>query len=342
MASFYYDYRLGGVPQAVYGEPSELMRIPETILDCVAFLVTKESGTEVEEKRCRGTAFFISVPSKVSKGITYPYLVTAKHCVAKIKKEKSELYLRLNRHDDRSEDIRISAPWFMSDDPSVDLAVMPCAPNSAKYKYRTLDHTMLGNAAKIEELNIGIGDEIVVSGLFTRRSGREKSIPIVRFGNISAMPSEPIPDSETGLDFHAYLAEVRSIGGLSGSPVFAYIGPGRVDPRGNTLRFDYSFLILIGVIRGHWRHKEPIPFQSVWSDEVDKINWGVGVVTPITYLEPILYSEVFVKQREELDKKYLEQDSPTNDMADDKDRGQPFTQADFEDALKKASRKIDK
>jgi hypothetical protein len=47
-----------------------------------------------------------------------------------------------------------------------------------------------------------------------------------------------------------------------------------------------------------------------------------------------------VKQREELDKKFLERDSPTSDMADDKPDKQPFTQADFEEALKKASRKI--
>jgi hypothetical protein len=280
------------------------MRVPEQILESVAFLVTKEKGTDASEKRCRGTAFFLSVPSKVSKDISYSCLVTAKHCITKAIEEKCELYVRLNTREDRNEDIRLTGAWYMHDDLSVDLAVMPFAPDYKKYKYKNLDHSMLGTAEKIRELNIGIGDEVVVSGLFTRRTGREKNIPIVRFGNIAAVPSERIRDFRTGLDFHAYLVEVRSIGGLSGSPVFAYIGPGRVDPNGSIARFDVSYLILIGVVRGHWQHEEPIPFATVFADELDKVNWGIAVVTPAAELEPILYSEFFVRQREISDNEY--------------------------------------
>ena len=65
---------------------------------------------------------------------------------------------------------------------------------------------------------IGLGDDIFVTGLFTARTGNNRNIPIVRTGIISSMPDEPIRDGE--FECNAYLAELRSIGGISGSPVF--------------------------------------------------------------------------------------------------------------------------
>jgi hypothetical protein len=55
-------------------------------------------------------------------------------------------------------------------------------------------------------------------GLFTRRIGSQRNIPIVRIGNVAALPEELIR-TRSGL-MKAYLVEMRSIAGLSGSPVF--------------------------------------------------------------------------------------------------------------------------
>jgi hypothetical protein len=244
----------------------------------------------------------------------------------------------MNTREDRSEDIFLTpdTQWHYSEDPSVDIAILPFVPPRLS-QYRVVAHTMLPSIDKLRELNIGIGDEVVVSGLFTRRAGRVKNLPIVRFGNIAAMPSEPLMDSETGLNFHAYLVEFRSMGGLSGSPVFAYIGPARIDPMGKPLNFAGASLHLIGVVRGHWKHDELIPIPSVFEDELRDINWGIGTVTPATELLPILYSEKFVKQREAIDRKYAQLDSPTDGFA--AEHPPTFTKQDFEDALKKATRK---
>ena len=56
-------------------------------------------------------------------------------------------------------------------------------------------------------------------GLFTKYFGRSNLIPIVRTGNIAMMPKEKVPLGSFGLT-DAYLIEGRSIGGLSGSPIF--------------------------------------------------------------------------------------------------------------------------
>src|SRR5438067_3287336 len=141
---FYYHHRLGGVPQAVYGDDAgELVRLPDDILDTVAFLAVAEAHDEAD-RRCRGTAFLMSVHSTMHNDITFPYLVTAKHCITKAIDENCSLYLRLNKTDDETEDIKLPLDrWhFSTDDPSVDLAVLPFCPDRKRYRYRTISYKM--------------------------------------------------------------------------------------------------------------------------------------------------------------------------------------------------------
>ena len=66
---------------------------------------------------------------------------------------------------------------------------------------------------------IRVGSPVGLTGLFVHHHGSSRNIPIVRSGNIAAMTDEPV-STRRGL-MTAFLVEVRSIGGLSGSPVFA-------------------------------------------------------------------------------------------------------------------------
>jgi len=324
MAHLYYDYRLAGTPRAVWGDPeSDAMRIQDDIIDCVVFLATQEPGEDASERKCRGTAFFVSVGEKANaKDINYFYLVTAKHCIARAVQEQSELYVRINLREGGCEYIRISGEWLVHEDPSVDIAVLPFG-LGRRYDYKVLPLSMIGKPSDLEWHKIGIGEDIVIAGLFTRRTGKEQNLPVVRFGNISAMPSELLPDPESGLDFQAYLVEARSFGGLSGSPVFAWLGPGRYlkpqVPWWSKMLVDPEYtggMMLIGIVRGHWPHKESIPFASAFRDEMDKINWGIATVTPATHLHDILFSEEAVKDREEKEKKRKYADAPVSDFAE--------------------------
>src|SRR5436309_3387462 len=77
---------------------------------------------------------------------------------------------------------------------------------------------------KIDDCFIGPGDEVFMTGLFTRLEGRSRNIPIVRMGKVAMMPGEEmLPDAKIsgwrgGIE--AYLVEARSAGGMSGSPAF--------------------------------------------------------------------------------------------------------------------------
>ena len=40
---------------------------------------------------------------------------------------------------------------------------------------------------------IGLGDEVIISGLFVKHHGRQRNVPIIRVGNVAAMPEEKTP-----------------------------------------------------------------------------------------------------------------------------------------------------
>ena len=45
----------------------------------------------------------------------------------------------------------------------------------------------------INKYTIDTGDEVVITGMFFSHIGQQRNIPIVRIGNIAAMPQEPVP-----------------------------------------------------------------------------------------------------------------------------------------------------
>jgi hypothetical protein len=77
---------------------------------------------------------------------------------------------------------------------------------------------MFADTETIAHHDLGVGDEVFITGLFTKVTETTKNIPIVRTGTVAMMPGEEIPFGNNLIE--AYLIESRSIGGLSGSPVF--------------------------------------------------------------------------------------------------------------------------
>ncbi len=101
-----------------------------------------------------------------------------------------------------------------------DVAVAPISFNR-DVDFARITIRMFANSQSMIDEQIGLGDDIAIVGLFTNHIGRTRNEPIVRIGNICAMPKDKIV-TELG-NMYGYLIEARSIGGLSGSPVFAYM-----------------------------------------------------------------------------------------------------------------------
>ena len=147
----------------------------------------------------------------------------------------------------------------------------------------------------IQARGVGVGDDLIVVGLFSQHVGKSRNLPIVRSGHVASMPLEPFVDEDTGDLFNAYLAEVRSIGGLSGSPVLLALNPyTRLNIFGDAPGQDtdvggaesgLTFYVL-GLIRGHWRERV--------EGGAGSLNTGIAMVTPITEVLPLLEREELV------------------------------------------------
>ena len=145
-------------------------------------------------------------------------------------------------------------------------------------------------------MHIGCGDEVFLTGLFNSHYGKQNNLPIIRIGNIASMPEEPIQTKNMGA-IDAYLIEARSIGGLSGSPVFVQVG----GVRGYTMYAGSKFYWL-GLMHGHFDLSE-LELDEVSSDTLMevKVNMGIAIVVPVSKILEVLNQDELVKGRKQQD-----------------------------------------
>lgn len=185
--------------------------------------------------------------------------------------------------------------WIFHEDFKVDMAALDWQPPALADVF-PLKLSWAVTPEFIAKERIGPGEDVFVVGLFRRHTGQLRNIPIIRVGNLVAMPEEPV-QTATGLQ-EAYLVELHSIGGLSGSPVFVYLGGVRRHfPFGGELTLtQYAGAIhLLGLVHGHWNVgvKEELDAAHDALDKDEHINMGIAIVVPIARLLEILdYPEV--------------------------------------------------
>lgn len=179
-----------------------------------------------------------------------------------------------------------------------------------EYDIQSIPENMFATDERIATFNIGVGDEITVVGLFTRFTGITKITPLVRTGNIAMMPKDKIPTAFGEIE--AYLAEGRSIGGLSGSPVFARntVTMGGSDKQGIPIRFfGLGSFHLLGLTHGHW--DLPVSFPD--SQRAEAVNMGVSIIVPAKKILETLYHQTLIALRKEYCEKIKREPKPTMD-----------------------------
>lgn len=273
------------------------MRISDQLVATVLFVSQGSMENPEKARDYRGTAFIVSVPSEDGMGEIL-HIVTAKHVANSI--PMGEAIFAVNARDGFPRwMLSGNTPWFYHpDDETVDVAVMPMASaNIHQYVYRSIPVSLFASAEQITALNIGLGDEIASVGLFRPFHGDGLMLePIVRLGSIAMMPSARVPNTRFG-SIEAYLAEGRSIGGLSGSPVF-------VRP---TVSLSYQFgsqvtaqvsgaggTLLLGLIHGHYDSPADRLMEPSGS-----INMGVSIIVPARKILEVMFSPVLVAMRKQ-------------------------------------------
>ena len=231
----------------------------------------------------KGTAFLLGrdIPETT---LHLGYVVTARHVIEMIAGlGLASVWLRCNLKDGGLMWIETSTKqWlFHPNDPEVDVAVLSAnIPGIADHLLiplsRLLDHKQMCNEG------IGVGEDVFIAGLFIHHAGVHRNIPIIRTGSIASLDEEKVA-TNNGLRT-AYLIEARSIGGLSGSPVFAHQGIARVvDGRTEYSTLSTGVFHQIGMILGHWDTQVATGVDAADEDAAtigDKVNVGIAMITP--------------------------------------------------------------
>jgi hypothetical protein len=356
------DQRFGDGPRHHLTPPKDIdMRVPDQIRKSVAFIGVYG---DLPEPEWRATAYIIAVPDAmrifrrederfISTSV-YPFtfIATARHVAEKL--EGKKFALRVNTCDGG---VRIIAGepntrwWYHPTEKQyVDAALAMFLPGDfGNLDIQTIQIGLFADNERIQASHIGAGDEVFVAGLFTKIANTTQNIPIVRIGNLAMMPDEKIPFKD-GKMIEAYLVETRSIGGLSGSPVFVretvtiqelrsgirFNSPYHVPP--DDLLVSMSGLgkiWFLGSMIGHW----DTPTESLHIAIPEAVNMGISPMVPAQKIKEILLQKELLDMVKQVNEEIASKKhaGAVYDFADEK---KPLTREDFEDALKKATRKV--
>src|SRR4051794_30727988 len=165
------------------------MQIPEEVLKCVAFLYSKDRDGVPS---AIGTCFFLGYELPDNLG-TVSYAVTARHVIKNADKDGCDghSHVRLNKMGGGVEWIEIPfSHWVFPDDQRVDLAITWFGADWSQWDHFHIPLEMIASDSIIADYLVGPGDDLFFPGLFVEHQGNQSNAPIMRIGNIAAMPGE--------------------------------------------------------------------------------------------------------------------------------------------------------
>lgn len=301
------------------------------ILTSVAFLGIKKNG----RFQPRGTAFFVGY---IQDQHRFDHLVTAEHVVSMLLSSGHEIWLRANLKSGAAAEFHIESTSFRfhpdNEKESTDVAVCPfnrTFTDEGTGELIEIDAAPLWlvegpqgflPSADFSENFIGLGAEVAIVGLFRSHYGQNRNIPIVRVGNISALPSEPIKTDYTGY-IKAYLIEARSIAGLSGSPVIVMPDTAVTLARG--LGGDWpQGAALLGLMHGHFDVQNLNEDVVADADSPSRsVHTGIGIVVPVEKIVETINHPELVAMRKEIVSNTRKSGGATADLATDETEASP-------------------
>jgi len=270
-------------------------RIPDHILDSIIYLYETEEASHKGED-AGGSGFLVAIEGG-PRGRSL-YAVTNSHVVGGFGHSPAYPVVRVNKQDGTLGTIATPVEnWIHHFDGVTDLAVCPISldEDRGRYKYRFIQQSLFLNEESALDMRIGPGDDVHLVGRFINHEGKEKNLPSVRHGTVAQVPLEPvnlagIPPQD------AFLVEVRSISGFSGSPIMTVIPIQRVSEklRAQAGPTNTVAQFLLGVDCAHLRNCE-------WIEEYDQktgeskptdfyvaTDTGMAVVIPAWKLNELL------------------------------------------------------
>lgn len=124
------------------------------------------------------------------------YVVTARHLLIR----KEGLGVRMNGVDGRPLTIATDAEqWIESENEHADVAIAYLPPSN-QYERQMTDSRNIADDQWTAD-NVMLGDDVAFIGLFSRAPGRERNLPVVRFGSVARLNEETVPAQILGLRY---------------------------------------------------------------------------------------------------------------------------------------------
>jgi hypothetical protein len=277
------------LPFWVVLEREEKLQIHSKMLNGVVFIGTPTEGGFYAD----GTGFFVYVEHD---GLTFTYIVACSHVV-----NKKTVWIRINQEDGTPRIVETHLEWIIHPNKHVDVCIYPFDHNKWNSDNKLVIFMMNVSSLKTieqleSEVGLSLGDELFIVGAFVGKIGEQKNIPIIRIANVAAMPDEPLWGGSHRRP--VFLIETRSLGGISGSPVFLHTEPSR-RPQKPSLGYSseqdatiapYYF---IGIMQG--MHSGRYQGDFIADGDVEKIvpkdadfNAGIGVVIPTSQILEVI------------------------------------------------------
>jgi hypothetical protein len=279
------------------------LRVPDLVLKSIGF-VAEVLGPDLSAQSLDpiATAFLVSIPSKV-RGGRFHYAVTARHVFEET--PNTEKVIIVNKKGGGVKALPTLGRWYCHEDKSVDVLVAPVHYDSS-VDVTAFDMEFCFDESSNAE-NIGPGDEVFFPGLFTAAPGIDRILPMVRHGNIAMLPTQQIQTKNGFADI--YLIEARSIGGLSGSPVFAretVVLPAERHDKRQVMIHGGGIFKLLGLIKGHWDVDESRMNQAYFAHDSKRgVNMGIAQVVPVKKIIETINCPDLVEDREGAELRYL-------------------------------------
>jgi len=190
--------------------------IPNTIKGSVFYLYEDEEAAKAN-KKVGGTGFFVYMDSK--NGKRFFYAVTNRHVIEK----GLATVIRVNAVGGKSDIISLSISDWIYHPSDADVAV---ASIDIKIKFDLHSFTAIPRdwfipKEEIDDELIMLCSDVFMLGRFIHYAGQSFNMPVARSGIVSAFPNSKELIPVAGMKpQEAFLIEMRSLSGFSGSPTF--------------------------------------------------------------------------------------------------------------------------
>jgi len=242
--------------------------------------------------------------------------------------------LRINKRDGGVDTATIPAEAWEKHDDGDDVAIAPMGELPLEWSIAALQwEDMFPTPERLAELNVGLGDDVFMLGRFVGHTGQQQNQPLARFGSLAMMDGERVKDGR-GFLVDAYLADMRSLPGFSGSPVFIAIGAGSYrgvsgsEKEATMMPFYSETIGLLGIDTGHKMIEHRVldcERRKVEPAQYVKQNSGIAIVAPYYKINDVLQGPKLMKKRAKAEAMELaDPERGVSDIAPDDDEFERF------------------